>query len=143
MVSFRLSLQINSYRLIIIPGGGKQCWPEGQKGLLGNISHHREQNYWQKDFKIMKKSVRFLTEHSPRKTNQLRMSLVRTENLSEYFGVTETVVWNICLFQVPAMVGTSAYTNLNHKFYKSMVQAISGCGGYCAAKVRALCTHFF
>ena len=40
------------------------------------------------------------------------------------------------------MIGTSAYTNLNHKFYKSMIQSISGCVGYCATKVRALCTHF-
>ena len=41
------------------------------------------------------------------------------------------------------MIGNSISKNLNNKCYKSMVQAISRCGGYFATKVGALCTHFF
>ena len=41
------------------------------------------------------------------------------------------------------MIGTSASTNLNHKFYKSMEQAISRYVGECAANGGALCTHLF
>ena len=40
------------------------------------------------------------------------------------------------------MIGNIAYTNLNHKFYKSMEQAISRYVGECATNGGALCTHF-
>ena len=53
------------------------------------------------------------------------------------------MVWNICSHQVPAKVGTNAYTNEMHKFYNSMVQAISREGGDCYTKVRALCALFY
>ena len=40
-------------------------------------------------------------------------------------GVTETIVWDRCAYQVPAIVGTNASTNEKHKFYNSTVQAVS------------------
>ena len=40
------------------------------------------------------------------------------------------------------MVGTNVSTNEKHKFYKSMVQAISIEGGDCATNVGDLCDCF-
>ena len=74
--------------------------------------------------------------------NQLRMSQGRTEKSSVYFGGTETVVWNICLYQVPEMMGTNITTNEKHKFYNSTVQDISRGGGDCNTKVGSLCDIF-
>ena len=74
--------------------------------------------------------------------NQLRMSQLRTRKSSTSPGGTETIVWNSYSYQVPEMVGTNASTNEKHKFYNSIVQAISGGGGDCATKVGALCARF-
>ena len=54
------------------------------------------------------------TQNGPRKDQEKPAST----------GETETIVWNRCSYQVPAMVGTNAYTNENHKLYNSTVQAI-------------------
>ena len=70
------------------------------------------------------------------------MSRGRTGRSSAYPGGTETIVSNICSYQVPAKVGTNASTNENHKFYNSTVQAISRGGLDCATKVGTLCAHF-
>ena len=55
---------------------------------------------------------------------------------------TETVVWIICSYQVSAIAVTGASTNENHKFYNSMVHAISIGGGGCSTKVVHLRDHF-
>ena len=57
-------------------------------------------------------------------------------------GGNETIVWNGCSYQIPAMVGTNASINKNHKFYNSMVQVIWIGGEYCTIKVRSLCARF-
>ena len=62
----------------------------------------------------------------------------RTEKISASSGGTENLVWKICSYQVPSMVGTNASTNENQKFNKSMVQAISRGGGDGATYVGAL-----
>ena len=41
------------------------------------------------------------------------------------------------------MVGTYDLTNKKNKFYNSTVQVISRRGGYCVAKVGALCSCFY
>ena len=58
------------------------------------------------------------------------------------YGGTETIVWNICSYQVPLMVGTNFSTNVNHKFYNSTGQAISRVGRDCNTKVGELCSRF-
>ena len=58
-------------------------------------------------------------------------------------GGTETIVRNICSYQVPSMVETNASTNKKHKLYNSTVQSISIGGGYCTTKVGTLCARFF
>ena len=40
------------------------------------------------------------------------------------YGGTETIVRNICSYQVPEMVRTNASTNGKNKFYNSTVQEI-------------------
>ena len=70
------------------------------------------------------------------------MSQGRTGKRSASLGGTETIVWNIFLYQVPEMVGTNASRNEKHKFYNSKVQAISRGGGDCATNVGALCARF-
>ena len=75
--------------------------------------------------------------------NQLRMIQGRNGKSSASPGGTETIVWNICSYQVPDMVGTNASTNENHKFYNSTVQAISIGGGDCSTKVGSLCACYF
>ena len=45
--------------------------------------------------------------------NQSRMSQGRTGKSSAASGGAETVVWNRCSYQVPAMVGTKASTYFN------------------------------
>ena len=55
---------------------------------------------------------------------KLRISRGRTGKISSYPGLTETILWNRCSYQVPAVVGTNASKNENHKFYNSIVQAI-------------------
>ena len=70
------------------------------------------------------------------------MSQGRTEKVSIYYQVTETVVCNRCLYKVPEMVGTNAYTNENHKFYNSMVPFIPRGGGDSTTKVGTLCACF-
>ena len=82
-----------------------------------------------------------LQTHS-QKMNQLRVSRGRTRKSSASPGGTQTIVWNICSYQVPSMVGTNSSTNENHKFYNSMVQDISSGGGGCATKVVSLCYCF-
>ena len=84
----------------------------------------------------------FLTKHTLRNMNQLRMSRGRIEKIYASPGGTETIVWSIRSYQVPYMVGTNASTNKNHKFYKSTVPAISRGGGFCATKVGSLCARF-
>ena len=42
--------------------------------------------------------------------NQLRMSRGSSGKRSAFYGVTETVVWNRCSYQVLEMVGTNTYT---------------------------------
>ena len=91
----------------------------------------------------MKRCGCFLTKHSLRNMNQLRMIQGSAGKISSYTGGTETVLPNRCSYQVSVMVGTNDYTNENHKFYKSTVQAISRGGGYCDTKVVSLCDHFF
>ena len=62
--------------------------------------------------------------------------------ISASTGGTETIVWNRCSYQVPAMVWTNAYKNENHKLYNSTVQSISRGVGYCAKFVGVMCVHF-
>ena len=70
------------------------------------------------------------------------MSRGRTGKISASLGGTETIVWNIYLYQVPDTVGTNSSTNENHKFYNSTVLAISRGEGYFSSKVGDLCAHF-
>ena len=70
------------------------------------------------------------------------MSQGRNRKTSASPGETETIARNTYSYQVPAMVGTNAYTNKNYKFYNSTVQAISRGGGYCATKVGDMCAWF-
>ena len=84
----------------------------------------------------------FLSQHILRNMNQLSMIQGRNGKISASSGGTETIVWNICSYMVPAMVRTNASTNKNHNFYNSTVQAILRRGD-CATKVGALCDHFF
>ena len=55
---------------------------------------------------------------------------------------TETIVWDICSYQVPATVGPKASTYKNHKFYNLTVQAIARGGGDCATKDGSMCDRF-
>ena len=57
--------------------------------------------------------------------NQMRMIQGRTGKSSASPGKTETIVWNRYSYLIPAMVGTNASTNENHKFYNSTVQVVS------------------
>ena len=100
------------------------------------------QVYRKKYYKITKRHGCFLTQNIFRNMNQTRMSLGRTVKISASTGGTETMVLNKYLYQVPAIFGTNASTNGNHKFYNSTVQAISRGGGNCATDVGALCAHF-
>ena len=70
------------------------------------------------------------------------MSQGRTVKSSGCPGGTETIVWNVYSYLVPAMVGTNASTNEKHKFYNSTVQAISRGGEDLYAKFGALCACF-
>ena len=83
-----------------------------------------------------------LTQHILRNMNQLMMSRGRIGKISTFPGGNETIVRNICSYQVPAMVGTNASTNKKHKFYNSTLQAISRGGGDCAKKVGSLYAFF-
>ena len=74
--------------------------------------------------------------------NQLRMIRGRTGKISVYPGGTETILQNICSYQVPSMVETNASTNEKHKFYKSTLQAISRGEVDCTTKVGSLCARF-
>ena len=74
--------------------------------------------------------------------NKLRMSRGRIGKSSASPGVTETIVWDICSYHVPEMIGTNYSTNKKRKFYNSTVQAISRGGGDCATKAGALYTSF-
>ena len=84
----------------------------------------------------------FLTKHTLINMKQLRMSQESTGKISTSPGGTETISRNTCLYQVPAMVGTNASTKINHKFYNSMVQAISRRGVDCTTKCGSLCDLF-
>ena len=107
------------------------------------ISHHREHYYRRKYCKFMKKSVCFLTKHSLRNTNQIRMSLARIGKSLASYGITETVLWDRYLHQVPEMVGTIASTNEKHNFYNSMGLLLLLRGGDCATKDISQCACFF
>ena len=98
--------------------------------------------------KFMKRRGVFPHKTPPQKTsfrnmNQLRMIKVRNVKISASSGGTETVIRNRCSYQVPAVVGTNASTNENHKFYNSEVLAISRGGGKCTTKFGYLCECFF
>ena len=54
-------------------------------------------------------------------------------------GGTETIVWKICSYQVPSMVGSNYSTNEKHKLYNSIFQDILIGVGDCATKVGAMC----
>ena len=102
-----------------------------------------KQDYSQTYYKISKKHGCFLTKHSLRNTNQLRMIQGRTGNSSASPGGTESIVRNIYSYQVPAMVGTNASTKEKHNLYNSTVQAISRGGGDSSTKVISLCARVF
>ena len=74
--------------------------------------------------------------------NRLRMIQGRSEQISTSIGGTETILQNICSYQVPSMVETNASTNEKHKLYKSTVQAISRGEVDCTTKVGSLCARF-
>ena len=57
-------------------------------------------------------------------------------------GGTETIVWNICSYQVPEVVGTSYSTNEKYKLYNSTVQAIPRGGGDCTTNFGSMCACF-
>ena len=70
------------------------------------------------------------------------MSLGSTVKISAFPGGSETIVWNRCSYQVPAMVGTNDFTNENNKFYNSTVQVISiGVGNY-TTNFGSMCDYF-
>ena len=106
------------------------------------IIFYRAKYYRQIYYKILNKRGYFLTKHSLRNTNQIRMIQGRTGKISASIGGTEAIVRNRYSYQVPAMVGSNASTNEKHKFYKSTVQAISIGGGHCATKVGSMCARF-
>ena len=111
------------------------------------MQNFQEVNFIDQEFrkKYCKTSNRrgcFLTKITLRNMNQLRMSRGRIGKSSASPGGTETIVWNRCSYQVPAMVGTNSSKNENHKFYNSTVQAISRGGADCATKVGAICARF-
>ena len=70
------------------------------------------------------------------------MNWERTDKGSDSSRETETVVQNICSYQVPEMVWTNNSTNENHNFYNSTVQAILRGVGDCATKFGSLCANF-
>ena len=70
------------------------------------------------------------------------MSRGSTGKISASPRGNEAILRNRCSYQVPDIVGINDYTNKNHKFYNSTVQATSRGGGYCAKKVGALCASF-
>ena len=70
------------------------------------------------------------------------MSRGRIGKISVSPGGTETIVWNVFSYQVPAMVVTNAYTNEKHNFYKSILHAVSRGGGDCTKTFGALCARF-
>ena len=82
------------------------------------------------------------TRNPLRNMNQLIMRRGRIGKFSASSGVAETVVWNICSYQVPSIARTNTSTKKKHKFYNSKVQAISIRGGDCATKVGVLCAYF-
>ena len=48
--------------------------------------------------------------------------------------VTETLVWKICSYQVPVIVGNKYSITYKHEFYNAMIHTISlwgGGGGLC------------
>ena len=70
------------------------------------------------------------------------MSQGRIGKSSASPGVTETIVWNICSYQVPVIVVTNYNTNEEHKLHKSTLQTVSRVGGYCTTNFGALCARF-
>ena len=74
--------------------------------------------------------------------NQLRMIQGRTGKISASNECAEKIVRNRCPNQVPVMVITNVYTNKNHEFYNSTMQANSRGGVDYATKVGDVCSRF-
>ena len=74
----------------------------------------RAQYYRQKYCKFLNRRGCFVTRHPLKNMNQLIMIRGRTVKVSASSRGNETVVWKICSYQVPAMVGTNASTKEKH-----------------------------
>ena len=79
--------------------------------ILAGMSLHEYLLVLDLAFETMKKGGCFLTKHSLRNMNQLRMSQGRISKIPSSPGGMETVVWNMCSYQVPEIVVINASKN--------------------------------